>query len=103
MRMSDWSSDGCSSDLTAEGREKALETEFVAEQGDTAMGSDGLYNGIGTAERPGDLGYWVGYRSAKAHYQGAKDKKAALKDIIEMRDAKAFLAKNGWYPGIPLD
>ena len=85
------------------GREKALETEFVAEQDETAMGSDWLYNGMGTPERPGDLGYWVGYRIAKAHYVNAEDKKAALKDIIEVRDAKALLARSGWYPGIPLD
>ncbi len=85
------------------GREKALEAEFAAEQDETAMGSDWLYNGMGTPERPGDLGYWVGYRIAKARYQGAEDKNAALKDIIEMEDAKAFLARSGWYPGVPLD
>ena len=67
------------------------------------MGSDWLYNGMGTPERPGDLGYWVGYRIAKAYYQGAEDKQAALRDIIEVRDAKALVAKSGWYPGIVLD
>ena len=85
------------------GREKALETEFVAEQDEAAMGSDWLYNGMGTPERPGDLGYWVGYRIAKAHYVNAEDKTAALKEIIEVRDAKALLARSGWYPGVPLD
>jgi hypothetical protein len=86
-----------------EGREKELETEFVADQDEKAMGSDWLYNGLGTPERPGDLGYWIGYRIAKAHYLNAQDKKAALRDIIEMRDPRALLAKSGWYPGIKLD
>ena len=84
------------------GRERELETEFLADQDLSAMGSDWLYNGMGTPERPGDLGYWVGYRIAKAYYQGAEDKQAALRDIIEVRDAKALIAKSGWYPGIVL-
>ena len=84
------------------GREKELETEFLTDQDMSAMGSDWLYNGMGTPERPGDLGYWVGYRIAKAYYQGAEDKQAALRDIIEVRDAKALVAKSGWYPGIVL-
>lgn len=85
------------------GREEELETAFVADLDKRAMGSDWLHNGLGTAERPGDLGYWVGHRIAKAYYRKARDKKAALRDIIEMRDAKAFLARSGWRPGIALD
>ncbi len=84
------------------GREKALETAFLADKDRKALGSDWLYNGRGTPERPGDLGYWVGYRIAKAYYQRAADKRAALRDIIEMSDAKTFLAKSGWTPGMVL-
>ena len=62
--------------------------------------SDWLFNG--TVEKPGDLGYWVGYRVAKSYYQRATDKKQALREIIEMTDAKAFLARSGWHPGIVL-
>jgi hypothetical protein len=85
------------------GREQELETAFVADLDKKAEGSAWLYNGLGTPERPGDLGYWVGYRIAKAYYRQAKDKKAALRDIIEVSDAKAFLAKSGWRPGMALD
>ena len=85
------------------GREAALETAFLADIDDKALESDWLYNGAGTAERPGDLGYWVGYRIAKAYYRKAGDKRAALRDIIEMDDAKAFLAASGWTPGMALD
>ena len=84
------------------GREKELETAFLADADKKVEASDWLYNGRGTPERPGDLGYWVGYRIAKAYYLKAKDKKAALRDIIEVRDPKAFLARSGWRPGMSL-
>jgi hypothetical protein len=38
----------------------------------------------------------------KSYYLHAADKRAALRDIIQVRDAKAFLAKSGWFPGILL-
>jgi hypothetical protein len=56
-----------------------------------------------TAETPGDLGYWVGFRIAKGCYRNAADKRLALRDILEMDDAKGFLAKSGWHPAIELD
>lgn len=59
-----------------------------------------LYNqGTATGDRPGDLGYFVGYRIAKAYYDGMSDKAQALKDIIEVRDATAFLTRSGYNPG----
>jgi hypothetical protein len=33
---------------------------------------------------------------------GASNQRQALRDILEMTDPKAFLAKSGWYPGIQL-
>jgi hypothetical protein len=44
----------------------------------------------------------VRYRIAKSYYGHAADKRAALRDIIQVQDAKAFLAKIGWFPGIML-
>lgn len=81
------------------GREKAIETEFTADEDETDL-SKWLYNG--TLTKPGDLGYWVGYRIVKSFYQHASDKRRALRDIIGMKDPKAFLAASGWYPGIKL-
>jgi hypothetical protein len=77
------------------GKEAELEAEFLRDADKTAIGSNWLYNGIGTPERPGDLGYWVGYRIAKAYYRNAADKRAAVRDIIELHDPKAFLARSG--------
>ena len=58
-----------------------------------------LYNGVGTPEHPGDLGYWVGYRIAKAFYSNAQDKRAALRTLLDLKDPKAILAASGWRPG----
>jgi hypothetical protein len=38
----------------------------------------------------------------KSYYEHAQDKRAALRDIIQVEDPKALLARSGWYPGIVL-
>ena len=86
----------------AKGREAELETAFLAEKDEVAIGSRWLYNQQGSDGWPGDLGYWVGYRVAKAHYARSADKAAALREIIEMQDPAAFLAESGWTPGMVL-
>lgn len=42
-----------------------------------------LYNGRKKGESA-DLGYYIGYEICKSYYQNAKDKKQAVKDIIEL-------------------
>lgn len=84
---------------STKGREREIETAFVSDVDKTDL-SQWLDNS--TTEKPGDLGYWVGYRIAKAYYHHTSDKRRALRDILEMTDAKTFLARSGWYPGIPL-
>jgi Predicted Zn-dependent protease (DUF2268) len=84
---------------STKGREKEIETAFVSDVDETDL-SQWLDNS--TTEKPGDLGYWVGYRIAKSYYQRSSDKRRALREILEMTDPKAFLAKSGWYPGIQL-
>jgi uncharacterized protein YjaZ len=79
------------------GREKEIETAFAADEDNTDL-SKWLYNG--TIDKPNDLGYWVGSRIVKAYYDRAPDKRAAIRDIIEMKDAHEFLAKSGWKPGM---
>jgi hypothetical protein len=81
------------------GREKEIETAFVPDEDKTDL-SNWFQNS--TREKPGDLGYWVGYRIVKSYYQHAADKRRAFREILEMTDPKAFLAKSGWYPGIRL-
>ncbi len=86
-------------DALTKGREKEIETSFVAAQNQTDL-SQWFENS--SMEKPGDLGYWVGYRIAKSYYQRSPDKTRALREILEASDAEAFLAKSGWYPGIHL-
>lgn len=86
-------------ELTA-GREKEIETAFLEARNETDL-SDWMFNG--SLEEPGDLGYWVGYRIAKAYYTQSEDKSAAVRDMLETTDAQAFLERSGWYPGIDLD
>ncbi|HAY43120.1 MAG TPA: lytic murein transglycosylase [Micrococcaceae bacterium] len=81
-------------DLVA-GREAEIERAFVPDMDATDL-SKWLYNS--TPSKPGDLGYWVGYRIARTYYSNAADKRQALKTIISMRDAKKFLAMSGWAP-----
>jgi hypothetical protein len=65
-------------------------------------GSQWLYNqGSPPAGRPGDLGYFIGYRIAQAYYTKATDKTAALREIIEVDDATAFLTASGYSGGQP--
>jgi len=84
---------------STKGRELEIETKFVADEDKTDL-SDWLDNS--TAEKPRDLGYWVGYRIVKSYYQHAPDKRRAFREILEMTDPKALLAKSGWYPGVKL-
>jgi hypothetical protein len=79
------------------GREREIETAFLRDRGKRDL-SDWIGNG--TPDKPGDFGYWVGYRIAKAYYHRAPDKRQAFREILEMRDAEAFLARSGWTPGM---
>jgi hypothetical protein len=78
--------------------EAALWTEFKAAMNGTNV-TNWLYNqGDATGERPGDLGYFVGYRIAEAYYNESIDKSAAIRDIIEMSNGTQFLQRSGYAP-----
>jgi len=56
-----------------------------------------LFNQGRTAPgRPGDLGYFIGYRIAQAYYLKATDKAQAIRDLITLRDPAALLAQSGY-------
>jgi hypothetical protein len=84
---------------STQGHEKEIETAFVSDEDKTDL-SKWLNNG--TSERPGDLGYWVGYRIVESYYQHSTSKPRAIREIIQMTNCKAFLATSGWRPGIRL-
>lgn len=80
--------------------EASLWQEFKSAMNGTDV-SRWLYNqgsATATATRPGDLGYFIGYRIVEAYYLKQADKGAALRDIIEIKDATDFLARSGYSP-----
>jgi hypothetical protein len=79
------------------GKEAEIETAFQADM-DSRDFSKWLDN-TGSYPNP-DLGYWTGYRIVRAYYQRASDKQQAIRDILQMTDAHAFVDASGWRPGI---
>ena len=77
------------------GHEADIAARFRADM-DKTDASAWLYNGMGTPEHPGDLGYWVGYRIAQAYYERTPDKQAAIRRLLEETDAHAMLRDSGW-------
>lgn len=57
-----------------------------------------LYNGQSAKDRPGDLGYYMGYRIAKAYYEQATDKRQAIIDMIELTIPMQFLQQSKYEP-----
>ena len=62
--------------------------------------SNWLYNGgSATGARPADLGYYVGYKICEAYYEKKADKKAAIEDILAIKDgpdALRFCNESGY-------
>lgn len=84
-----------------DGREAEIETAFVRDMDSTDL-SKWAYNYRAGSDEPYDMGYWVGYRIAKAYYLRSDDRKAALKQLIELEDPKAILDASGWTPGMTM-
>lgn len=58
-----------------------------------------LYNGWNQArlaDRPPDLGYWIGREIVRAYYDRASDKSRAIRDILTIRDFDRFLRDSGY-------
>lgn len=79
----------------AKGKEKKIWADFEKE-----MWLKREYNWIAnsdqeTADKPADLGYWVGYEICKGYYKNSSDKKQAIADMLNIKDYKAFYEKSG--------
>ena len=70
----------------------------LASDGGRVQGRDARHQGNATGDRPGDLGYFIGYRIAEAFYEPTSDKRLALRMIIEVGDSDVFLAQSGYDP-----
>jgi hypothetical protein len=78
--------------------ERATWEEFK-DQMDGSDWDDWLYNAeAASAERPADLGYFVGYRILESYYNRASNKQKALEAIIALKNAEQLLKDSGYAP-----
>lgn len=75
--------------------QQALWAEFQKEMSGYDL-SNWLYQGDKSKDRPADLGYYVGYRICDAFYRRAANKTEALRRIINITDAPAFLKESAY-------
>jgi Predicted Zn-dependent protease (DUF2268) len=75
--------------------EDALCREFVTRM-DSTNYSDWLYGVTGKDKRPNDLGYWMGYKISEHYYRNSTNKQQAIKEMLDVKDAKGYLAKSGY-------
>ena len=76
--------------------ERELWREFREQMEGTSY--TGWMYGDPPGERPADLGYFIGYRIARAYYDRAADKAAALRDILRAEDVEGMLSRSGYSP-----
>jgi hypothetical protein len=73
--------------------EAALWREFEIEM-NGASTKNWMYNGATVKDKPTDLGYYIGYKISQSYYNQAKDKRQAIRDILEIKDFPDFLEKS---------
>jgi len=75
--------------------ESMLAKQFLRDQDMKKTGA-WMYSFKPNTGWPPDMGYWMGYRIDQAFYAAAKDKTAALRSMLEVRDFKAYLKASGY-------
>lgn len=80
--------------------EAALWAEFKAEMDGTDL-SRWLYNRGKLADRPGDLGYFIGYRIAQAWAKQHGDIASAVRQLVRVKDARRLLEESGYDGVVP--
>lgn len=73
--------------------EAELWRDFRAEMNGTDL-SKWMYNSFRIKDRPGDLGYYVGYKISRAYYSNAKDKRQAIRDVLNIKDFNEFFERS---------
>ena len=68
--------------------------DFKAEMNQPGY-SKWIYNGVTSKDRPGDLGYYVGYLISREYYRKTKDKRQAVRDILNVKDFNKFFEATG--------
>jgi hypothetical protein len=73
--------------------EAELWREFQADM-NTADWNRWMYNGFKSKDRPGDLGYYMGYKISWSYYKNSQNKQQAVSDILNIKDFPAFFGKS---------
>lgn len=76
-------------------REPELWAEFKKEMDGKSV-KNWLYQGDEAKDRPADLGYYIGYKIAESYYKRAADKNQAVREMLEIKDFRKFLAASGY-------
>lgn len=82
-----------------EAHERAVWLDFKDEMATDSTITTWMYNGrLPFPQNHGatDIGYWVGYRIARAYYERAADKRAAVRELLQLPDAERLLAESGY-------
>ncbi len=79
--------------------EREMWRAFLADYRPGEWTQNSWFYGPGAEGRPADMGYWIGQRIAEAYYEQATDKSQALRDLLELRDPAAILARSGYGAG----
>ncbi len=75
--------------------EEQLWMEFQTEMNNTDL-SNWLFNGGSSVGRPGDLGYYIGFKIAEHFFDNQPNQTEALAQLMEIRDAQEFLELSGY-------
>jgi hypothetical protein len=80
--------------LYAENHKNELYKEFVNDMNGRKM-KGWLYGSKESKDgRPGDLGYWMGYKITEAFYMNATDKNQAIREILNIKDFNDFFNRS---------
>ncbi|HLK64759.1 MAG TPA: DUF2268 domain-containing putative Zn-dependent protease [Bryobacteraceae bacterium] len=78
--------------------EAALWQEFRKDMAGKDV-SHWLFQGDRSKDRPADLGYYIGFKICEAFYRRTPDKREAVRRILRVKDAEAFLRDSGYEGG----
>jgi hypothetical protein len=79
--------------LYGDRHESELWRDFQADLSGTDL-SKWMYNSFKIMDRPGDLGYYMGYKISQVYYRNAKDTRQALGDILNIKDFLDFFRRS---------
>ena len=82
-----------------EAHERAVWLDFKDEMATDSTIRTWMYNGMVAADKNHgavDIGYWIGSRIARAYYERASDKRAAIRELILLPDPERLLMESGY-------